>query len=558
MLLGGSSAQHRYVGQFVQLNVIPTCNSGFFINISNAISRNSSAMYDFLVSVTESTRLCSRCEPGTISTSDTMSFCSNCSGGTFETSNNTECLRCPVGMWSRAGAHGTCRACSSNATTTERDHCVTLQFLNPPPFSVVSGASNRIPAVALVDLFDSTIVPRSGPVFVHLQCRLPECQTDSNSEFDLIASSLNIVNGSSVTTEVFFSESSLFKIGTGFVWRIFTTQEALSLAHSKIDSQQSSYRILFLGGAPSIGAVFPTQVASNGGTEVRVLSNWNLHPRILSVFANDSAFCVFSFIDSIISSNGSNTTSIKVSRQERVAAIATFQESAKTCRTPAVPDFSYANLTIVTQDGRLSTNSILLQSVCHNNYYVNASKCQLCPVSLSGQSSNALINAPAVESCVCSAGSYGTFGEFCRFCPTPSSLPSPPFMCNSSNLRYPVVAPGYWVDYSLLSRCDKLSATCPAVTTCAFGARACPGGGEKVCTQRDDECYQGTGCTNCCPAYYNELNACFKCPDSSQTTALLAVVAVCCFVLAVLMSSVSSPSFTQSSKKELMCESVFR
>jgi len=149
---------------------------------------------------------------------------------------------------------------------------------------------------------------------------------------------------------------------------------------------------------------------------------------------------------------------------------------------------------------------------------------------------------------VCSEGSYGTYGKFCRFCPKPSSLPSEPFVCNSSNLLWPVVAPGYWVDFSLLSRCDQTSATCVAVTTCAFGTRACPGGGEKSCTQSDAECYEGKGCSNCCPMYYNENSACFKCPDSSQTTALLAAVATVCFILAVLTSSVSSPQFTQSSK----------
>ena len=223
-------------------------------------------------------------------------------------------------------------------------------------------------------------------------------------------------------------------------------------------------------------------------------------------------------------------------------------ETVKICLNPAISAFSFANLTIVLQDGRVSPTPFLLESVCHNSFYINGSQCQSCPVSSAGRSSNDLINAESVELCVCSIGSYGTFGKFCRFCPAPSSLRSPPFICNSSNLRYPVVAPGYWVDYSMLPRCDAISATCSAVLTCAFGARACPGGGEKMCTQSDDECYEGSGCSNCCPMYYNENNACFKCPDSSQSIALLAVVAVFCFILAVLMSSVSSPSFTHSSK----------
>ena len=386
-----------------------------------------------------------------------------------------------------------------------------------------------------------------------MQCILPGCQTDSNAEFNLVTRSLYVTNGSSPSAEVFFSESSQIKIGTGFVWRIFTTQEPLSLASSNIDSLQSSYRIIFLGSGVSISEVTPTQVSSAGGTHVRVFSIWKLQPRLHSIFVNESAYCVFEFVDNNLSLNVSNMTSNNLLKRERIPAIATTQETVKTCRTPAITEFSYINLSIVLQDGRQSTTPILLQSVCHNNYYLNASKCRPCPVSSLGHSSNTVINAISVEYCDCSAGSYGTYGGFCRFCPAPSSLPSPPFICNSSNLRYPVVAPGYWADFSLLSRCDKDATICPAVITCAFGARACPGGGEKVCTQIDDECYQGKGCSNCCPSYYNENNACFKCPDSTQTTALLGVVGIFCVTLAVLMSSISTPSFTQSSKSEYIC-----
>jgi hypothetical protein len=444
------------------------------------------------------------------------------------------------------------QVCSSNATTRERDHCVTLAFLEPPPPTVVSGVSNSIPAVALVDVFDSSIVRRSGTVSVQLQCQLPGCQTDSNAEFNLITLSLlSIVNGSSAATDIFFSESSQIKVGTGFVWRIFTSHEPSTLATSNINAQQSLHPIIFLGGAASISAVSPTQVASVGGTAVAITSIWKLIPRILNAFDNASAFCVFQFIGSAASSNTTtnSTESLTVLRQLRVRAVDTISETVKTCVTPAIPEFSRANLTIVLQDGRVSTTSFSLESVCHNNFYVNVSKCVACPVSSTGGSSNTLLNAASVEFCVCSVGSYGTFGDSCRFCPTPSSMPSPPFICNSSNLLYPVVAPGFWADFSLLPRCEAGGAACVAVITCAFGARACPGGGEKICTQSGSECYEGKGCSNCCPMYYNENNACFKCPDASQTTALLAVVAVVCFILAVLMSSVSSPSFTQSSRR---------
>ncbi len=553
VFIGGSSGQYEYVGQQIQLNVSATCFHGTFINISSTVLKNMTALYNFLVPLASSSQLCSKCSIGSSSASfDTVSFCSNCTAGTFADLNNTKCSPCPDGMWSRVGTQAACQECSSGAATTrEQDHCATFRFLHPPPPTVVSGVFNKIPPVALVDVFNSAIIQRSGTVSIQLQCQLPRCQTDLISEFSLITTTLSIVNGSSVAADFFLLETSQIKIGTGFVWRIFTLQEQNTLTNSNLNTFQSLFNVMFLGVAATIGSVSPTQVASVGGTALTVTSAWKLSPRILNEFVNDSAFCVFDFIGSAKLSNSTysnfpQNASLNVLRQERILATGA-SEVVKICAAPAILEFTYANLSIVMQDGRMSTTPFALKSVCHNNFYINGSKCISCPASLMGRSSNDLIDAESVEHCVCSIGSYGTFGEFCRFCPMPSSYRSPPFICNSSNLRYPVVASGFWVDFSLLSQCDAVSATCAAVTTCAFGARACPGGGEKNCTQSDEECYEGVGCSNCCPMYYNENNACFKCPDSSQSIALLAVVGVICFILAVLMSSVSSPSFTQSS-----------
>lgn len=554
VFLGGSSGQYEFVGQHIQLNITATCPHGTFINISSTLLNNVTTLYRFLVPLASSAQLCSKCSAGSSSASlDTLSFCSNCTAGTFADSNNTKCSPCPDGMWSRAGTQAACRECSSSAATTiGKDHCAAFLFLHPPPPTVVSGAWNKVPPVVMVDVFNSAVIQRSGTIFIQLQCQLPRCQTDLNSEFNLITSSLSLVNGSSAAADIFLLESSQIKVGTGFVWRIYTLQEPSTLATSNINSFQSLFSVMFLGTAASIGAVSPTQVASVGGTALTVTSTWKLLPRILNEFVNDSAFCVFDFIGSAVLSNTTNSTfpqgaSQNFTRQERVLAIDA-SETIKICSTPAILEFTYANLSIVMQDGRVSPTPFALKSVCHKNFYISNSKCLPCPASVTGRSSNDLINAESVELCVCSIGSYGTFGEFCRFCPRPSSYRGTPFICNTSNLRYPEVSPGFWVDYSLLSQCDAVSATCAAVTTCAFGARACPGGGEKMCTQSDEECYEGNGCSNCCPMYYNENNACFKCPDSSQSIALLAVVGAVCFILAVLMSSISSPSFTQSSQ----------
>jgi hypothetical protein len=561
VLIGAKSSQYHFVGSYVQLVASFNCRPGFYVNISQDILENTTKSYEFLMTRSLNTDICSRCVLGTYSLPDTTGRCPNCTAGTFSNLNNTECIFCPNNTWSIAGS-ASCQTCETNTTTRERDHCTTLKFLTPPPQSVVSGIANTLPAIALVDVFGSVLLQRSGIVQVRLQCTPPACFTDLNAAFDLITMSIEVVNGSTSVAQFVFIDNNQIKVGTGFIWRVFTLQDFGAFGHSIpiLDIAMSSYPVMFLGASPFIQNVLPTQIASVGKTQLTITSVWNLIPRISDAFVNESAFCVFRFSRKI-SMNSSDPTSSTLSGNESASVESLLflevrspisdlsDASFKTCATPPIPEFSLANISIVFRDGRRSSNAFVLESVCHHNFYViNGSKCHECPVSSTGSSTNSLINAHSVQSCVCSAGSYGSFGDKCRFCPKPSSLPSPPFICNISNLQYPIVAPGYWVDYSLLSRCEATSATCIAVTTCAFGPRACPGGGEKLCTQTELECYEGKGCTNCCPLFYNENSACFKCPDSSQTTALLAVVALVCFILAVLMSSVSSPQFTQSSK----------
>ena len=126
------------------------------------------ALYNFLVPLASSSQLCSKCSIGSSSAFlDTVSFCSNCTAGTFADLNNTKCSPCPVGMWSRAGAQAACQECSSGAATTvEQDHCANLMFLHPPPSTVISGVVNKIPPVALVDVFNSAVIQRSGTVSI--------------------------------------------------------------------------------------------------------------------------------------------------------------------------------------------------------------------------------------------------------------------------------------------------------------------------------------------------------------------------------------------------------
>jgi hypothetical protein len=94
--------------------------------------------------------------------------------------------------------------------------------------------------------------------------------------------------------------------------------------------------------------------------------------------------------------------------------------------------------------------------------------------------------------------------------------------------------------------------------TCAYGERACPGGGDKLCTQTDSECYQGLACSTCCPFYYSENGICQKCPDPSTSTTIIAVMATVVIIVAILISTSQSASFTQSIKYFILGMNFFQ
>jgi len=472
---------------------------------------------------------------------------------------------CPAGSYSPSGAHissctmcadGTystqpgqssasvCLACNRTgfASTKERDRCVTLKFSEPtPPIVFSDDSQGALPAIILVDV-DGNVVQRSGNISVVLQCN-SVCDSElfvSLPNYDLIPTFfVSIVNGVSARIPLYFSENSQGKIGMKYVWKLSSLQDNGPLSRSIPAVTALFYNISFMGNAP-VYTVAPNIVASTGGSLLTVQGEWALPSRFQRFF-NSSALCEFE----LVSNTGTSTASVSV----QSAAVDTLDVNAKTCRTPPIPEFTLANLTMVFQDGRRRRVAAALSSVCHHGFYVDAGKCVRCPSTSLGRSTNTAINAPSLQDCVCDVGSYGTHGPNCKLCPKPAALSPPPFICNSTSMRFPIVVPGYWVDFSLLPNCvASVSAPCDAVKTCAFGDRACPGGGDKSCIQNEVECYEGVACTTCCAKFYLENEVCTRCPDSSQTTGILAVAGAVCIVAAALAASTSSPSLMHSFK----------
>ncbi len=400
-----------------------------------------------------------------------------------------------------------------------------------------------LPAVLLVDVDGNVMRERSGSISAALQCSSNDtvCDTElaatlpSYNVFPPV--SISIVNGVSSRVPLYFTESSQGKIGSAYVWNLFSLQDNGPPSRSIPAMSSLFHSISFMGKAP-VYTVAEAVVASVGGTVLSIQGEWTLPSRFQRIF-NGSAFCEFEFI----------SASTSASTIVQSAAVETADVNLKTCRSPSISEFTKANLTIVFQDGRRRKVAAALSSVCHHGFYVDSEKCVKCPSSSLGRSTNNAINAPSPQDCFCDAGNYGTYGENCRLCPKPASLSPLPFICNSTNMRFPDVAPGYWADFSLLSNCmQSISAPCEAVKTCAFGVRACPGGGEKSCTQSALECYEGVACTTCCKMFYLENEVCTRCPDASQTTLIFSVVGAMCFVLAAITISSASPSLTHSLK----------
>jgi hypothetical protein len=214
------------------------------------------------------------------------------------------------------------------------------------------------------------------------------------------------------------------------------------------------------------------------------------------------------------------------------------------------PPYSKWKFRVIFPDGRESPESSTTLNVrCPSGMYIQTNSTSTCkappccldcpfPMSLS-----ATLDSIGIQSCVCQSGYYGSGGLSCIKCPTNAVYG---FMCTSVGLQFPLVKPGFYIDYNLLSSCTEEN--CNAVMRCP-NAQACPGGGQKNCLNSENECYsnRSMGCTECCIGYYSDNFVCKKCPES-KLLVVLCLAVLLLIVFAVLSSSLSFPPFVAVAK----------
>jgi hypothetical protein len=212
------------------------------------------------------------------------------------------------------------------------------------------------------------------------------------------------------------------------------------------------------------------------------------------------------------------------------------------------PPFTKWTPHILLSDGRNSTEaSTALQSFCPVGFYIhNLSssahlECRACPKDVSITLKE---NEPGIQSCVCNAGHYGSYGEQCL--PCPKNVEG--FNCTLTNQTHPSILAGYYIIYSKMRECTEYGAKCNAVIKCP-NPGACPGTKEKDCLKKADECYDSEtfGCVSCCPKFFMENLKCSPCP-ASQLPLLLGLATAALILFAVLSTSFDFPPLVLSAQ----------
>lgn len=433
-----------------------------------------------------------------------------------------------------------CKPCPRNFfASLHRDSCFTLDLLNPPS-SLSPGKDVGITGISIRYLIGPPIVAS----FPFLRILLVLVKKPANASIISVVSVNATFNNSKWSTTFIQLPSDASVIpASDFYWSLRLV-EPITSEPIVFDN----FAVSVLDVSPVIAALSSPDVPFTGGVitvdcePVRApLTKFFLPLFTVPNVTNSS--CVF------LSKSGLASFS-------QLAHITLISSSIIKLRCAPLsggqlgPVYSVWKVRAVLPDGRESPESSTSLTVrCPAGMYIqtNASVsctsppcCQTCP---SPMSISFGVDRIGIQSCVCQIGYYGSGGMSCTACPRSAKYG---FNCTLPGLQFPLVKPGFYIDYSLLSKCTE--EICRAVVKCP-NPLACPGSGEHNCLRADDECYsnRSAGCTLCCSDYYSDNFICRKCPES-RLLVVLALAILLLIVFAILSSYLSFPPFVACAK----------
>jgi hypothetical protein len=518
-----------------QLN--PTCFPGY---------RVFHPLFDYLLSQSKTNATnpavsCARCANGTISSQSDSLTCRSaelcfmwvslilyfyrlCPVGTESNEQGTGCKPCAFNFYKSDEQDAACQSCPPGFFSSERrDTCLTFDFKHPPlvvypdKFVDINGISIRTmhgavnvslrqPMKVLVVLSKATSDANSSAIFNGnvLQFRSELGVTGPSSDFFW---SLRLIEPN--ITDVVVAISDVFVSALDF------SPVIKVISHSNVSYLGANVSFDCQSMSPESRFFMPLFTARNV-----TISSCIFVPETISMSAFSQP-AYFTFVS---------------------ASLIQLRCEPLSSGRLGLP-YSVWRMRVVFPDGRespLSAQSLVVQ--CPPGMYILANATTMClfpPCCLdcpSPMSASISADSLGMQSCICQPGYWGSGGLSCKACPRNAKYG---FVCTAAGLQLPLVKPGFFIDYSLMSSCTEES--CRAVMKCP-NPKACPGQRNRQCLQTEEECYTDAsfGCTACCRNYYMENLTCHHCPQGQLPLLLgLALIALVLFV--AISSSVEFP-----------------
>jgi hypothetical protein len=457
---------------------------------------------------------------------------SPCQAGSIPNAQSSSCTLCDENSFKSNNLDNVCKPCPSRSFASSlRDACLTLDFTNPPT-RIFPEIAFAISGISIRNA--NGLVP--NPSFVFAKVLVILARKPFVRETPAVISLNTTFNVSTWTSPSIKFSLNQFAPASDFVWVLKMVEPVLSSVFVTFDDVAVSV----LDVVPTINAFAPQDASFTGSN--------------ISIDCVPSVPTAVFFLPMFTAANVTNTSCVFITTSTGLASFvqpASFSFISRSIITLTCmplssgqlgPPFSVWKVRAVFPDGRetpISTNSLIVH--CPAGMYIEPNSTVICPkppccLACPSQGESLGIDSIGIQSCTCRPGTYGSGGLACKVCPRNTKYG---FICTKAGLLLPLVKPGYYIDYSLLSTCDEES--CSAVIKCQ-NERACPGSNEKSCLNDEDECYDSSvfGCVKCCAGFFMNDFVCRRCPSAQLPLVFgLALLALILFV--AISSSVDFP-----------------